>query len=209
VRLERVLVVDDQHPAAHGFARSELRPGLEVSLENSHQGFRRAAARGLDFDESALVLAANEQIRGGAATEQIVEVHSRKPRRGYGRGGWLGAPARVCKRRWRSGGLRFDVVVIDAGRPSNGPAHTIGSLLGAHDLAPLGRLATGRAQLAELPSVRLIEGEATRVDAGRRVTFADETALAARAVVPVPGAVAGDPRALRTENFRFPTDQAW
>ena len=66
------------------------------------------------------------------------------------------------------GRMRFDVVVVDAGKPSNAPAHAIGGLLGAHELAPLDLLATGRAQLAELPSVRLIEGEAARVDAGRR-----------------------------------------
>jgi thioredoxin reductase len=81
------------------------------------------------------------------------------------------------------GRMRFDVVVVDAGRPCNAPADAIGGLLGAHDVAPLDLLATGRAQLAELPSVRLIEGEATRVEGGPTVTLADGTALAARAVV--------------------------
>jgi thioredoxin reductase len=81
------------------------------------------------------------------------------------------------------GRMRFDVVVVDTGQPSNAPAHAIGGLLGAHDVAPLDLLATGRAQLAELPSVRLIDGEATRVDAGGTVTLADDTALAARAVL--------------------------
>jgi thioredoxin reductase len=81
------------------------------------------------------------------------------------------------------GRMRFAVVVVDAGRPSNAPAHAIGGLLGAHDMAPADLLATGREQLAELPSVRIIEGEATRVDADRTVTLADETKLAARAVV--------------------------
>jgi thioredoxin reductase len=81
------------------------------------------------------------------------------------------------------GRMRFDVVVVDAGSPSNAPADAIGGLLGAHDVAPLDLLATGRAQLAELPSVRLIDGEATRVDADRTVTLADGTALATRAVV--------------------------
>jgi thioredoxin reductase (NADPH) len=81
------------------------------------------------------------------------------------------------------GRMRFDVVVVDAGGPSNSPAHAIGGLLGAHDTAPLDLLATGRAQLAELPSVRLIDGTATRVDANRTVALADGTALAARAVV--------------------------
>jgi thioredoxin reductase len=81
------------------------------------------------------------------------------------------------------GRMRFDVVVVDAGKPSNAPAHAIGGLLGAHDVAPLDLLATGREQLAELPSVQLIPGQATRADAGRTVTLADGTTLAARAVV--------------------------
>jgi thioredoxin reductase len=85
------------------------------------------------------------------------------------------------------GRMRFDVVVVDAGRPSNAPAHAIGGLLGAHDVAPLELLATGRAQLAELPSVRLIDGEVTRVDAERTVTLGDGTRLAARAVVVATG----------------------
>jgi len=81
------------------------------------------------------------------------------------------------------GRMRFDVVVVDAGEPSNAPAHAIGGLLGAHDTGPLDFLATGRGQLAELPSVRLIDGEATRVAAAGTVTLADGTELAARAVV--------------------------
>jgi thioredoxin reductase len=81
------------------------------------------------------------------------------------------------------GRMRFDVAVVDAGSPSNAPAHAIGGLLGAHDLAPLDLLVRGREQLAELPSVRLIDGEVTRADADRTVTLADGTVLAARAVV--------------------------
>src|SRR3954452_11580084 len=81
------------------------------------------------------------------------------------------------------GRMRFNVVVVDAGRPSNAPAHHIGGLLGAHEVAPLDLLATGRAQLGELPSVRLVEGEATHVDADRTVTLADGTTVSARAVV--------------------------
>ena len=91
------------------------------------------------------------------------------------------------------GRMRFDVVVVDAGHPSNAPAHAIGGLLGAHDVSPLDLLATGRAQLAELPSVRLIEGEATRVDASHDVTLADDTVLAARAVVLATGMDYGFP----------------
>ena len=81
------------------------------------------------------------------------------------------------------GRMRFDVVVVDAGHPSNAPAHAIGGLLGAHEVAPLDLLATGRRQLAELPSVRLVDGEVTRVDGRDSVTLADGTALTARAVV--------------------------
>jgi thioredoxin reductase len=81
------------------------------------------------------------------------------------------------------GRMRFDVVVVDAGAPSNAPAHAIGGLLGAHDLAPLELLAMGRAQLAELPSVRLLDGEATRVEPGFTVALADGSELSARAVV--------------------------
>jgi thioredoxin reductase len=86
------------------------------------------------------------------------------------------------------GRMRFDVEVVDAGSPSNAPAHGIGGLLGAHDVAPLDFLEKGRAQLAELPSVRLIDGEAARVEAGLTVTLADGTAFAARAVVLATGA---------------------
>jgi thioredoxin reductase len=81
------------------------------------------------------------------------------------------------------GRLRFDVVVIDAGHPSNAPAHAVGGLLGAHDVPPLDLLATGRRQLAELPSVRLVAGEVARVDGPHDVTLADGTALTTRAVV--------------------------
>jgi thioredoxin reductase len=85
------------------------------------------------------------------------------------------------------GRMRFDVLVIDEGRPSNAPAHAIGGLLGAHDLAPTALLATGREQLAELPSVSLVDGAATRVDGGRVTTSAGED-LEARAVVLATGA---------------------
>ena len=91
------------------------------------------------------------------------------------------------------GRMRFDVVVVDAGEPSNAPAHAIGGLLGAHEVPPLELLATGRAQLAELPSVRLIEGEATRLDSDGTVTLGDGTALTARAVVLATGMDYGFP----------------
>jgi thioredoxin reductase len=86
------------------------------------------------------------------------------------------------------GRMRFDAVVVDAGAPSNAPAHGIGGLLGAHGVPPLDFLAKGREQLAELPSVSLVRSEATRVDADRTVTLADGSSLAARAVVLATGA---------------------
>jgi thioredoxin reductase len=86
------------------------------------------------------------------------------------------------------GRMRFEVVAVDAGSPSNAPAHAIGGLLGAHAVAPVDFLAKGRAQLAELPSVRLIEGEAMRVDEDLTVTLADGTAFTARAVMLATGA---------------------
>ena len=86
------------------------------------------------------------------------------------------------------GRMRFEVTVIDAGAPSNAPAHAIGGLLGAHAVSPLDLLATGRRQLAELPSVRVIGGEATRVDEDHTVTLAGGSTFAARAVVLATGA---------------------
>ena len=86
------------------------------------------------------------------------------------------------------GRMRFDVAVVDAGHPSNAPAHAIGGLLGAHEVAPLDLLATGRRQLAELPSVRLIDGVARRVEADHTVALGDGTTLRARAVVLATGA---------------------
>ena len=81
------------------------------------------------------------------------------------------------------GRLRFDVLVVDTGAPSNAPADKIGGLLGAHERSPLELLATGRAQLAELPSVRIAAAEVTRVEADRTVTVADGGRVSARAVV--------------------------
>lgn len=91
------------------------------------------------------------------------------------------------------GRMRLDVLVVDGGRPSNAPAHAIGGLLGARDVAPLDFLAGGRAQLAELPSVRLVAGEAARIDADLTVTLADGAAVAARAVVLATGMDYGVP----------------
>ena len=73
---------------------------------------------------------------------------------GGGRGGPAGLQAALTLAR-----MRFDVVVVDARTPSNASAHAIGGLLGAHDVAPLELLATGRRQLAEL------SGQVTVLDA--------------------------------------------
>jgi thioredoxin reductase len=81
------------------------------------------------------------------------------------------------------GRMRFDVLVIDSGEPANAPAHAIGGLLGAHQTAPLELLARGREQLAELPTVRILDGEVTRLSGERRVELDDGTAYEARSVV--------------------------
>lgn len=91
------------------------------------------------------------------------------------------------------GRMRLDVVVVDGGRPSNAPAHAIGGLLGARDVAPLDFLAAGREQLAELPSVCLIAGEAARVDADLTVTLDGGATIASRAVVLATGMDYGVP----------------
>jgi thioredoxin reductase (NADPH) len=86
------------------------------------------------------------------------------------------------------GRMRFEVAVVDAGEPSNAPAHAIGGLLGAHDVAPLDFLAGGRTQIAELPTVRMLDGTVTRVDESLGVTLADGTTFAPRAVILATGA---------------------
>ena len=72
------------------------------------------------------------------------------------------------------GRMRFDVVVVDAGYPSNAPAHAIGGLLGAHDVAPSTCWPRAASNSPSCRRVRLIEGEATR---SRRptVTLPDDT----------------------------------
>ena len=78
--------------------------------------------------------------------------------------------------------MRFDVAVVDAGRPSNAPAHAIGGLLGAHDVAPAQFLADRPgSSWQELPSVRLIHGEASSVEAGHTVTLSRRDGAAVHA----------------------------
>jgi len=92
------------------------------------------------------------------------------------------------------GRMRFDVVVVDSGEPANAPAHAIGGLLGAHETSPLELLARGREQLGELPSVRILDGEAARVNGERQVVLDDGAAYSARAVVLATGCVYAVPQ---------------
>jgi thioredoxin reductase len=60
------------------------------------------------------------------------------------------------------GRARRRVLVLDAGEPSNAPAHAIGGLLGQRGTSPLELLEVGRAQLAELPTVEVRRGVTAR-----------------------------------------------
>ena len=64
------------------------------------------------------------------------------------------------------GRARLGTVVFDDGQPSNAPAHAIGGLLGQAGTSPLELLASGCAQLAELPSVQFRQQTARAVSAG-------------------------------------------
>lgn len=65
------------------------------------------------------------------------------------------------------GRARRRVLVLDAGEPSNAPAHAVGGLLGQRNTSPLQLLEQGREQLAELPTIAVRRATATavRVDA--------------------------------------------
>ena len=63
------------------------------------------------------------------------------------------------------GRARRRTLVVDAGRPSNAPAHGIGGLLGHDGRPPAELYAAGRAELARYPTVEVVTGE---VVAGRR-----------------------------------------
>jgi thioredoxin reductase (NADPH) len=56
-------------------------------------------------------------------------------------------------------------LVVDAGAPSNGPAHAIGGLLGQDGVSPAALYEAGRAQLAPLPTVELRSGTVAAVRA--------------------------------------------
>jgi thioredoxin reductase len=61
------------------------------------------------------------------------------------------------------GRARRDVVLLDAGRQSNLPAHAVGGLIAQEGTAPAALYAAAHAQLEGYPSVRTQRGEATAV----------------------------------------------
>src|SRR3954467_2863797 len=72
------------------------------------------------------------------------------------------------------GRARQDVLVLDAGRPANRVARSIGGLL-AHERSPGSLRRAARRQLSRLPSVEVVEAEALdleREGAGARLTVA-------------------------------------
>ena len=84
------------------------------------------------------------------------------------------------------GRARRRTLVIDAGRPSNAPAHGIGGLLGHDGRPPAELYAAGRAELAGYPTVEIIGGEVVagvRREGGFVLDLADSTQHVARRVV--------------------------
>ena len=69
------------------------------------------------------------------------------------------------------GRARRDVLLLDAGRQSNRPAHAVGGLLAQEGTAPADLYAAAHAQLAHYPSVSLERGDATAVEARDDGTF--------------------------------------
>ena len=62
------------------------------------------------------------------------------------------------------GRARRDVVLLDAGRQSNLPAHAVGGLIAQEGVAPSALYAAAHAQLEGYPSVRVETGEAAEVE---------------------------------------------
>jgi thioredoxin reductase len=62
------------------------------------------------------------------------------------------------------GRARVRTLVVDAGEPSNRPAHAIGGLLGQDGTSPAQLYAAGREQVAALPSVELRAGVVTGIE---------------------------------------------
>jgi thioredoxin reductase len=89
------------------------------------------------------------------------------------------------------GRARVRTLVVDAGQPSNSPAHAIGGLLGQDGTSPAQLYAAGREQVAALPSVELRVGVVTGIepaagdgaDPAFRATLGDGAAVAARRVL--------------------------
>jgi thioredoxin reductase len=69
------------------------------------------------------------------------------------------------------GRARRDVLVLDAGRQSNRPAHAVGGLLAQEGTAPDALYAAGHTQLERYPSVTVEHGEAVAVDPRDDGTF--------------------------------------
>ena len=62
------------------------------------------------------------------------------------------------------GRARVRTLVVDAGEPSNRPAHSIGGLLGQDGTSPAQLYAAGRQQVGALPSVELRAGVVTVIE---------------------------------------------
>jgi thioredoxin reductase len=83
------------------------------------------------------------------------------------------------------GRARVRTLVVDAGEPSNRPAHAIGGLLGQDGTSPAQLYAAGREQVAALPSVELRAGVVTGIEpaAGNGADPAFRATLGAGATV--------------------------
>ena len=117
------------------------------------------------------------------------------------------------------GRARRRTLVVDAGRPSNAPAHGIGGLLGHDGRPPAELYAAGRAELAAYPTVEVVDGRGRRrapargrlrARPGRRhaSTSPARVVLATGHGLPLPGG-AGPRRALGPSVFHCPFCHGW
>ncbi len=81
------------------------------------------------------------------------------------------------------GRARVDTLLVDAGEPSNLAAPAIGGLLGQHHTSPGSLYSAGREQLAELPSVTVVDDAVTDLEAGFTATLAGGGSVDADRVV--------------------------